>query len=485
LSKNVESDSAGTSVREQLERVLASRYFLGAEGRGRFLRFIVEQTLADRAAELKEYVIGVEVFGRGEAFNPKADSIVRVEARKLRAKLEEYYQNEGRADPLRIEIPKGGYAPVFRPQRQDPAIATRRRLCYSRRITLGVGAVGGLCLVVALVYRAFLPHLPPAQDPGRTQPDVKAHLIYIKGRQQLSQRTLPGVMAAIDSFEDATHQDPKFAAAYSGLADALELLGSYGIYPPKDVFPRAKTAALQALQLDPGLAEAHASLAAIQGGYEWHWPEAEAEFRRAVALKPAYATAHQWYAEYLTALGRHPEAIHEAELAQSLDPHSPTVISVLGLTLYFAHQSDRAIAQYKRALEFNPNHILTYFFLGYADEQKGTIAEAITDFQMGIALAKGAGTAHLGHVLAVAGRRSEAHAIIDQLKAQSADQYVSPLDIAIVYVGLGDRESAFTWLDRAYEDHSQWLEHLKVDPRYDPIRDDRRFSGLLRKLNME
>jgi serine/threonine-protein kinase len=289
----------------------------------------------------------------------------------------------------------------------------------------------------------------------------------------------------MDKFQAAIDRDPGYALAYSGLADSLVLLGSYNIYAPKDIFPRAKAAARDALKLDSQLAEAHASLAAIQGGYDWDWKGAEIEFRKAIQLKPDYATAHQWYAEQLSARGRHAEAIREARAAVELQPHSPTAISLLGLTYYFARQDDKALAQYRLALEFNPNFLLTFFFNGYLYEQQGKYRDAVSAFQKGVELAQGAGLAHLGHALAVSGDRGEAHRILERLQSRSTKAYVSPLDIAMVNLGLGEYEAAFTWMERAYEDHSQWLEQLKVDPRYDPLRSDPRFHSLLKRVHLE
>jgi DNA-binding winged helix-turn-helix (wHTH) protein/Tfp pilus assembly protein PilF len=344
---------------------------------------------------------------------------------------------------------------------------------------------GSAVLLIAVASGYLISQRAHSTVSVRRKQNIKSELDYVRGREEWSQRTLSDLNEAMDKFQAAIDRDPGYALAYSGLADSLVLLGSYNIYAPKDIFPRAKAAARDALKLDSQLAEAHASLAAIQGGYDWDWKGAEIEFRKAIQLKPDYATAHQWYAEQLSAQGRHAEAIREARIAVELQPHSPTSISLLGLTYYFARQDDKALSQYRLALEFNPNFLLTFFFNGYLYEQQGKYRDAVAAFQKGVELAQGAGLAHLGHALAVSGDRDEAHHILERLHSRSAKAYVSPLDIAMVYLGLGEREAAFTWMERAYEDHSQWLEQLKVDPRYDPLRSDPRFHSLLKRVHLE
>jgi tetratricopeptide (TPR) repeat protein len=357
-----------------------------------------------------------------------------------------------------------------------------------QRTVNGFNGSSAAAVVAGLLALVGYLALVPSQSDVRARssvPNVAAELLCLDGRRYLSQRTLRGVHDAIAKFEAARRQDPAYAPAYSGLADALILLGSYAVYAPRDVLPRAKKAAMDALALDENLAEAHTSLAAVLGGYEWNWKAAEREFRRAIELREDYGAAHQWYAELLTANGRHTEAIREAEHAFRVDPHSPTVISVLGLTLYFAGQYDAALAQYRKAQEFNPRHMLTYFFLGYVLEQKHKYKDAIAAFQTGVDLAGGAGSAHLGHAYARAGNRGAAMELVRQLQSQAAERYISPMDIALVYVGLKDNNAAFLWMDRAYEDHSEMLRRLKVDPRYDSLRADTRFSSLLKKINLE
>jgi DNA-binding winged helix-turn-helix (wHTH) protein/tetratricopeptide (TPR) repeat protein len=376
-------------------------------------------------------------------------------------------------------------SPAVVPDPASPINSARRTLAKRAPVRL-LAVACSVCLILLFTWWAIQrgPR-KPAASATRAGTNVEAYLAYLDGRRQWSQRTLAGVKQAIQSFERSIREDSSYAPAYSGLADSLILLGSYGVYPPRDIFPRARTAVLDALKLDNSLAEAHASLAAIRGGYDWDWTGAETEFRKAIQLKPDYPTAHQWYAEQLSAQGRHPEAIREAAVAVGLDPHSPTAISLLGLIYYFARRNNEALVQYRTALQFNPSHLLTWFFLGYVYEQQGKLEQAISAFQKGVELANGAGIAHLGHAQAVSGHHEQARDIVEGLKARSAEQYVSPLDVAMVYIGLRDQESAFTWMQRAYEDHSQLLEHLKVDPRYDPVRSDVRFHSLLKKIHLE
>ncbi len=317
--------------------------------------------------------------------------------------------------------------------------------------------------------------------------NVEAYNLYLKGRFYWNKRVEEEVKKGISYFQQAIEKDPAYAAAYAGLADCYNVLGFYSALPSTEAFPRAKAAALKAMEIDDTLAEAHTSLAYARLYYDWDWSDAEKEFKRATELNPAYPTAHHWYAEYLAAMGRLNEAIAEKKKACQLDPLSMVINTTVGWMFYFARQYDQAIEQIKKALEINPNFVPAHFWLGQAFEQKGMFQEAIAEFQKAITLSKGSTytVAALAHAYAVAGERVEAQKLLDQLKKLSRRRYVSSYDIAEVHIGLGNKNLAFEWFQKAFDERARALIFLKVEPRLDIVRADPRFIALLKKMNLE
>ncbi len=312
--------------------------------------------------------------------------------------------------------------------------------------------------------------------------NAEAYRLYLQGRYFWNKRTEEGFRKAIELFEQAIALDPGYARAYTGLADAYGLLASYNFLSPQQAFPKAKAAAEKAIALDGGLAEAHTSLASIQNSYEWDWRGAEQAYQRALELNPGYATAHQWYGEYLIQMGRFDEAARQMELARSLDPLSLIINTNLGWTFFMAREYDRAIAQLRKVVELDAHFVNARLKLGLAYMQKGLLAEAQAEFQQAQALA-GESSQILsarGYTYALAGAQAEAKRIVKQLEARARTGYVEPSDIALVYVALGQPDEAFAWLQKAYEQRSEALLcWLKVDPRVDALRGDRRFAELL------
>ncbi|MFC2165404.1 tetratricopeptide repeat protein [Acidobacteriota bacterium] len=264
-------------------------------------------------------------------------------------------------------------------------------------------------------------------------------------------------------------------------------MGFYSALPPKDAFPKAKAAAIKAMELDEELAEAHTSLAYAMLYYDWDWQGAEQEFKRADALNPDYATTPHWLAEYLAAMGMMSEAIAAKNRASQLDPLSMIINTTIGWMYYFSRQYDEAIAQIKKVLEIDPNFVPAHFWIGQAYEQKGLYQEAVDEFKKAVTLS-GESTytlASLAHAYASAGEKVRAREILSQLRELSKDKYVSAYEIAEVYISLGEIDSAFEWLQKAFEEKSRALVYLKVEPRLDPIRSDPRFKTLLNKMNLE
>jgi serine/threonine-protein kinase len=316
--------------------------------------------------------------------------------------------------------------------------------------------------------------------------NTEAYQLYLKGRFYWNKRTEAAFVKGIEYFEQAIKRDPDYALAYTGLADSYLLLGSaaFELLPPKETMPRAKRAATKALKIDDSLAEAHTTWAQVTRLYDWKWFEAEREFKRALELNPNYATAHHWYALHLINLGRLPVALAEMRHAQAFDPLSLAISTDVGWCLYFARQYDEAIEEYRKALEMDPNFSWAHFLLGLAYVQKARFTAAIEQFQRAISLTEGSTKVlgALGHAYAMAAERAKALQLLDQLKELSQQKYVSSYEMALVHVGLGEKDRALEWLQQAYRERAGHLVYLKVDPNLDPLRDHPSFSNLLQRM---
>lgn len=316
----------------------------------------------------------------------------------------------------------------------------------------------------------------------------EAYENYLKGRYYWNKRSEEGLTKAIEYFQLATEKDPNYALAFAGLADCYSIIGSaiVGSVPALDVAPKAKSAALKALELDKSLAEAQTSLATVSFNYDWDWATAASGFQRSIELNPSYATAYQRYSLYLMAMGRTQESLTEMNRARDLEPLSISMNFSLGWRLYMARQYDQAIEQLRNALEMDPNFALPRVVLGQAYEQKGSYPQAIAELQ------KAASISHdsppvlgaLGHAFGAAGNRAEAEKILARLAQLSKKQYVSPFYVALVYDGLHENEKALDWLEKAYTDRSNAIIFIKVDPELDGLRSNPRFQSLLRRLNL-
>ena len=314
---------------------------------------------------------------------------------------------------------------------------------------------------------------------------LEAYRFYLKGRNAWNKRTADSLREGIGYFQQAIDTDPNYAPAYAGLADCYNMLVVYGASQPKDGFPKAKEAAIKALEIDESLAEAHTSLAFIKFRWDRDRVEAEREFQQAIRLKPTYAPAHQWYSSFLVALERFDEAIAEAKRTEELEPLSFTASSHLGWIYYLAGQSDRAIEQCTKILALDPNSFPARRYRGLAYEQKGMYREAIDEFQKGV---KVSGSplmlALLGHAFAASGQKAEAEHVLSELRDLQGRQYVSPYTVGAIYAGLGDKDQAFKWLEKAFEERDIWLMNLKVDPVFAKLRSDKRFSDLLARAGL-
>lgn len=320
---------------------------------------------------------------------------------------------------------------------------------------------------------------------GQTE-DAAAYQLYLRGRYFWNKRTKDGLQRSITYYDQAVAEDPKYALAYAGLADSYGLLGSYGVESASQADPRAKAAAVKALQLDDSLAEAHSSLGMIYFFDEWNWPMAEREFQEAIKLNPNYSIAHTWYGLNLAGLGKFDEAIDQVKQAQALDPLSLIVDTDVGRILYLSRHYDQAIAAYRKVLDLDPNFGRAHTRLGMAYAAKGDYPSANQEFQNALRLSGPDPYLDglLGYTQAMAGNRSGAKRLLAQLLQRSHRDYVPPFSVALIYVGIGDRQAALDWLDKAYQDHSTLMVYAKTDPLLDPLRSEPRFTALLQRMKL-
>ena len=346
----------------------------------------------------------------------------------------------------------------------------------------------GIGAVVDDIVRKILGALPKDVQPTH-QVDPKAYEAYLQGRFEWNLRTTQSLMQAISYFQQAIGYDASYAPSYAGLADCYALLGSapYTALRPSEGFPKAKVNAQKALELDNDLAEAHVSLGYSALVYDWNYPEAEKEFRKAIELRPDYATAHQYYAYYLTALGDLDQAIAERKRAVSIEPKSPLLNAALGEAYYQARRFSDSIGPNHQALSIDPHYADAIINIGRAYEQMGMYPQAQQAYQSILAFAPHdpALLALLGHLYAVSGQQTAARKIISQLQEMSGNRYVPSLYVALIYIGLGDNNQAFAWLDKAYEERCEYLVYLPTEPMADPLRSDPRFLALLERMGLK
>jgi TolB-like protein len=573
------------AIRQCLDRILASATFQQVDRLKRFVSFIVSEAVAGRGDQLKEYVIGVQVFGKESSFDPRTDPIVRVQARRLRARLARYYRDEGQHVDLIIDLPKGGYVPVFK--RRETGLSPRRSmgaalvsgntvavlpfsdhssqggLSYfakglrqeiihrlakfdtlrvlawepveftgnetveaiaklnaavvvsgslrqsgeTIRVTTQLidGATG--CYLWSESVDADIKDTLVAQDAvaraivnrfradglqtGRESRHIEnlaAHNLYLQGRYHLNQRTEEGLRKAVDFFEKAIAEDAQSALAHSGLSDAYGLLTHYGVLGPADVWAKAASSAATAVMLDGNSAEAHTSLAHMKSTQDWDWPGAEREFQRAISLNPRYSTAHHWYAlSCLGPTGRLDEALEEMLIAQSLDPVSSIIARDLAAVYFHRRDFDAALDQCDHTIELNPHFSPAYLTLGLIQEQREDFDESAAAFQRAVHLSpqtprlRGA----LARTFALSGKRKLALKLLHELERLAKDRYVSPFEFASIHLALGQMEEGFDWLDRACQDRTFELILIKVDPRFDSLRNEPRFAAAVKRLGFD
>lgn len=492
-------------VRAELREIVESRTFAQGSRLARFLRFVVENYLSGETERLKETVIATEVYDRQPDYDPKVDSIVRTEARRLRKKLQEYYEAEGRYSRITITIPTGGYIPriEFRPQPiptlvvpepdlanvvENPGLANQevepQPLPSVRWRLLTVVLIAGVCGIgfwsIARQYRRReAAKLTPSHAANQ-----EARRLYLEGRFYWAKRTPDFDHKAITHFDEALRIDPNYALAYSGLADAYAITAS-GL-PASERSIEAKSAAEQAVTLDESSAEAHTSLAFVLYKFDWNWEEAELHFRRALQLNPAYALAHHWFGEFLVLRGRPDEGLAQLKQAESLEPLSLPIKNDLARGLYRTRHYDEAIAKAQQVLELDPNFSNAYATLAYAYEQKGDYPRAVeADLQvLRLANKSEQEIAALRKTFANSGWHAYWAAelkLLQKAPPGSVPSYV----FAEIYLRLGNREAALHFLEKSFEERSDAPLLIGVEPLLDPLRSDDRFIYLLRRAGLQ
>jgi eukaryotic-like serine/threonine-protein kinase len=317
--------------------------------------------------------------------------------------------------------------------------------------------------------------------------DVEAYNLYLNGRYFWNKRTHEGFKKAIQYFEQAIRIDPDFSLAYSGLADTYNLLGFYCFLAPGETFPKAKTAALKALEIDDTSAEAYASLGFANLYYDRNWQEAQKNLLKGIEFGPGYPTAHHWYAEYLVVMGKMDEALNEARQALEFDPFSLVMNVLLGWVFHYSGRLDQAVEQFRKTLDLDRNFAPARFFLGLTYVQLTMFEEAITEFWKAKSLLGDSQLMDLavGHALAAWKKTDEVKNLLEELEKTSVQRYFPPYFVASIYAETGDRDKAFSYLEKSFKECDLWFSFIKVDPIWKSLRSDPRFNTLLRKISLE
>jgi eukaryotic-like serine/threonine-protein kinase len=355
---------------------------------------------------------------------------------------------------------------------------------YQRDLADVLALQGEVAAAIAQEIRA---QLTPAQQARWRSPrtiEPAAFEAYLRGRQYWNRRTEPDLRLGVEYFKQAIEIDPRYAAAYSGLADSYNILGDSNALPPDVASASASAAALRAIELDPELAEAHTSLGFVRLFFDWSWSESEACYRRAIALNPNYATAHQWYSELLASQKHFDEAIAEARRAVDLDPLSVILRATLADSCYFARRYDEAITELERAIRIDPEFVAVRTDLGRVLTQAGRHDEAIASFETALRLSGSDSKASpgIGYALATAGRQAEARAVLERMLERRGERYVSSHAIAVIHLALGEKDAALGWLEEAVRERDRAIVWLAVHPRLDPLRGEPRFEALVKEL---
>ena len=566
-------------IRGELEQILRSRTFIQSHRIRRFLQFVVEESLLGQPHRLKEYLIGLEVFDRREAFDPRVDSIVRVEARRLRNKLEEYYRTEGRDDLVRILLRKGSYVPIFEhrsapsagagyapgqkhtievapftlvnPGPNDATLADeiQRRLAHvlikeggfqvitrhppnpespspagNGHSTHKVSYIveGSLELhddsfhlllqlqhpidgsyvwsdvadgrlhemsAVEQLAQSLIRELATSASEGvvarRQGAGKESRDFYLQGRYEWKLATPDSIRDSVSFFTKAVEADDNYAASWAALAESLLVSSMFGFLSPGETSTQMKDAALKATSLNAMLPEAHVALGSILSILDWDWAAGEQELQKAIQLDSHDPTGHVAHGIHLACRGMLDQAVAEVERALELDPAALFPNFVLGWLYSVCHRFDESIAQHSLISQLAPDYALPHFGLGLAFAGKGRYADAIAHFTNASQMkCRSLLCGQLGYCYAMAGRRDEALKEISILNMRAETQYVSPVSFAAIHSGLGDKEQALTFLERAVEARETSLPVHLLNPEFESLRDEPRFQALKQKIGV-
>lgn len=467
LSNQGHNDAAKPEeIRAHLQKIIKSRTLGRSERLGRFLRFVVDAALDGRAECLKEYTVGVEVFGRGADFDPRIDSAVRVDARRLRAKLDEYYAGEGSDDPVMIELPKGGYVPVFNRRRSTPS-----------RPKVHAMAVFGLAASVVLAVLLFARSSSAVSSGDGEQTRVTvAHAAHLMQR-----RTEDSAQKAIEYVRRVLETDPQYADAHAVMADAYFVLADLRSGPEAARFvSQSRESAQRALELAPGLARPLATMAAIELDYAWDWKRAEKLARQAVEANTRDVSAHARYARMLSLQARHEEAMQAAKRAASLDPFSVTAAATVGQAAYYARRYHEAITHLRRAVEIDGGYDTGRVTLARTYSLLGRHTEAFEETErMSVRMQRSAEYAVLRAWLFARSERGQ-----DASQLLREGEGATSISRAGAFSAAGRGDEALSILARAVEEKDQNVVYMKVSPVLDELRMDDRLEGLCRRVGL-
>ena len=355
---------------------------------------------------------------------------------------------------------------------------------YERKSSELVALQSEVTRDVSNKLKSKLPGADEAKIAKSHTTNPEAYQFYLRGLFYWNKRTPEALKRSVEYFNLALDKDPNYGLAYAGMASSYVLFPEYSIYAPREVVPKAKTMARRALELDDNLAEAHTALGYALLTYDRNYEEANKHFKRAMELNPNYATAYQWHTDgYLIAFGKFDEAIAQIKKAQELDPLSLIINTQAGLCYVYARDYDKAVEQFRKTIDLDPNWYLGHWFLGMTYELKGNLKEAYAEYQRAEDLVDDPYLlGHLAHVEAAMGRREDAEKTIQQMKEISKHRYVPAYAFALAYVGLGQKEEALGWLERSDEDRAWDILHVKVEPFFDPLRDEPRYKKLIERM---
>lgn len=490
---------------------MRSRSFAGAECRKRLLEYLVIQTISGQGGNLKEFNIGVQLYGRDPAtYDPRIDPAVRVDIGRLRTKLKEYYETEGCADTLRIMLPKGSYGVLFeerdsnapasapngsaqpltppsldlRPPEDirlpSPTKPASKPYLYAAVLVVLLATAWAIYWRSHPASAAIAAARPDITLAKRKSPDPEAYNLLLKARARHAEGTREAFDQAVIYLNQAIRRDPTYADAYAALASAYASAAVNFAAAPLDFAQNAKAAAEAALQLDPSSAQAYAALGLVDSTVLLNWSGGEQELRKAIRISPQNIAAHNALRVALLAQGRFKEAMAEARTTANLEPLSATGVGV-GLVRYMARDYDGSLADFTKARDLHPEVIATHLFVGMAWEAKDEFEKAMAEYRLCLPQIPET-KANIAHLLARMGKRTEARKMLVEIEREPSGRVFNAFDIACAYAALDDREQAFKWLERAYADRAIWA--LKVHPMLDSLRADRRFTQLLKKTGL-